>query len=100
RTPAISSRHISPNIAAVIVVQATFIGASAISLEAVSSFIGAGIPPTTPSWGNIMAEGRSLWQVKPHISVFPAIFSSSTVSGVNLVGDGSRNRLDPRGKAS
>lgn len=100
RTPAILLRHILPNIAAVIVVQATFIGASAILLEAVLSFIGAGIPPTTPSWGNIMAEGRSLWQVKPHILVFPAIFLSLTVLGVNLVGDGLRNRLDPRGKAS
>jgi len=99
RTPAILIRHILPNIAASLVVQATFIGASAILLEAVLSFIGAGIPPTTPSWGNIMAEGRSLWQVKPHILVFPAILLSITVLGVNLVGDGLRDRFDPRGRA-
>ncbi len=99
RTPAILIRHILPNIAASIVVQATFIGASAILLEAVLSFIGAGIPPTTPSWGNIMAEGRSLWQVKPHILVFPAFLLTITVLGVNLVGDGLRDRFDPRGRA-
>jgi peptide/nickel transport system permease protein len=99
RTPAILIRHILPNIAAAVAVQATFIGASAILLEAVLSFIGAGIPPTTPSWGNIMAEGRSLWQVKPHILVFPAILLSLTVLGVNLVGDGLRDRFDPRGRA-
>lgn len=98
-TPAILIRHILPNIAAAMAVQATFIGASAILLEAVLSFIGAGIPPTTPSWGNIMAEGRSLWQVKPHILVFPAILLSMTVLGVNLVGDGLRDRFDPRGRA-
>lgn len=97
RTPAILLRHILPNIAASIVVQATFIGASAILLEAVLSFIGAGIPPTTPSWGNIMAEGRSLWQVKPHILFFPAVMLSLTVLGVNLLGDGLRDRYDPRG---
>lgn len=96
-TRAILVRHILPNIAAPIVVQATFIGASAILLEAVLSFIGAGIPPTMPSWGNIMAEGRSLWQVKPHILVFPALLLSITVLGVNLVGDGLRDRFDPRG---
>jgi peptide/nickel transport system permease protein len=99
RTPAILIRHILPNIAASIVVQATFIGASAILLEAVLSFIGAGIPPTTPSWGNIMAEGRSLWQVKPHILVFPAVLLTITVLGVNLVGDGLRDRFDPRARA-
>lgn len=97
-TPAILLRHILPNIAASIVVQATFIGASAILLEAVLSFIGAGIPPTIPTWGNIMAEGRSLWQVKPHILIFPAILLSITVLGVNLIGDGLRDRFDPRGR--
>ena len=60
------------------------------------SFIGAGIPPTIPSWGNIMADGRTLWQVRPHIVMFPAIFLSLTVLAVNLVGDGLRDILDPR----
>ena len=64
--------------------------------EAILSFIGAGVPPITPSWGNIMAEGRALWQVKPFIVFFPAAFLSITVLAVNLVGDGLRDALDPR----
>jgi len=96
-TTTILLRHILPNIAASLFVQASFIGASAIMLEAVLSFIGAGIPPTIPSWGNIMAEGRSLWQVKPHILALPALFLCGTVLGVNLVGDALRDRFDPRG---
>ena len=60
------------------------------------SFIGAGTPPIIPSWGNIMAEGRALWQVKPYIVFFPAIFLSLTVLAVNLLGDGLRDWLDPR----
>jgi peptide/nickel transport system permease protein len=64
--------------------------------EAILSFIGAGTPPTIPSWGNIMAEGRALWQIKPFIVFFPAIFLSVTVLSVNLVGDGLRDALDPR----
>jgi peptide/nickel transport system permease protein len=64
--------------------------------EAILSFIGAGTPPTIPSWGNIMAEGRALWQVKPGIVFFPAAFLSVTVLAVNLLGDGLRDALDPR----
>jgi peptide/nickel transport system permease protein len=60
------------------------------------SFIGAGVPPSTPSWGNIMAEGRALWQVRPNIVLFPAVFLSLTVLAVNLMGDGLRDWLDPR----
>ncbi len=89
-------RHILPNTLAPIIVQATFICASAMLGEATLSFIGAGTPPTIPSWGNIMAEGRALWQVKPYIVFFPAIFLSLTVLGVNLLGDGLRDALDPR----
>ena len=77
-------------------VQATYICASAMITEAILSFIGAGVPPATPSWGNIMAEGRALWQVKFYIILFPAIFLSLTVLAVNLVGDGMRDALDPR----
>ena len=77
-------------------VQATYICASAMITEAILSFIGAGVPPTVPSWGNIMAEGRALWQVKPFIVFFPALFLSTTVLAVNLVGDGLRDALDPR----
>lgn len=96
RTPMIVLRHILPNTLAPMTVQATYICASAMLTEAILSFIGAGVPPITPSWGNIMAEGRALWQVKPFIILFPAIFLSLTVLAVNLVGDGLRDALDPR----
>ncbi|TQI76331.1 peptide/nickel transport system permease protein [Bosea sp. AK1] len=94
--PRILVRHILPNTVAPMMVQATYICASAMIVEAILSFIGAGIPPATPSWGNIMAEGRALWQVRPHIVLFPAIFLSITVLAVNLLGDGLRDSLDPR----
>ncbi|WP_338666141.1 ABC transporter permease [Pararoseomonas sp. SCSIO 73927] len=89
-------RHILPNTLAPIIVQATYICASAMIAESILSFIGAGTPPIIPSWGNIMAEGRALWQVKPYIVFFPAIFLSLTVLAVNLLGDGLRDWLDPR----
>jgi len=89
-------RHILPNTLAPIIVQATFVCASAMLTEATLSFIGAGTPPDIPSWGNIMAEGRTLWQVKPFIVFFPAVFLSITVLAVNLLGDGLRDALDPR----
>jgi peptide/nickel transport system permease protein len=96
RVPMIIWRHILPNTLAPLMVQATFICASAMITEATLSFIGAGTPPIIPSWGNIMAEGRALWQVKPYIVFFPAIFLSITVLAVNLLGDGLRDALDPR----
>lgn len=96
RTPMIILRHILPNTIAPMLVQATYICASAMITEAILSFIGAGTPPTIPSWGNIMAEGRALWQVKPYIVFFPAAFLSVTVLAVNLLGDGLRDALDPR----
>ncbi|HKW54251.1 MAG TPA: ABC transporter permease [Stellaceae bacterium] len=89
-------RHILPNTIAPVLVQATFICASAMITEAVLSFIGAGTPPQIPSWGNIMAEGRSYFQIKPYLIIFPGIFLSLTVLAVNLVGDGLRDALDPR----
>jgi peptide/nickel transport system permease protein len=96
RTPMIILRHILPNALAPLTVQATYVCASAMIVEAILSFIGAGTPPTIPSWGNIMAEGRALWQVKPYIVFFPAAFLSATVLAVNLLGDGLRDALDPR----
>ena len=96
RTPMIIWRHILPNTVAPMTVQATYVCASAMIIEAILSFIGAGTPPTIPSWGNIMAEGRALWQVKPYIVFFPAIFLSVTVLAINLLGDGLRDALDPR----
>ena len=96
RVPVIIWRHILPNTLAPVIVQATYICAAAMIIEAVLSFLGAGTPPTTPSWGNIMAEGRALWQVKPFIVFFPAVFLSITVLAVNLLGDGLRDALDPQ----
>ena len=89
-------RHILPNTIAPLLVQGTYICASAMITEAILSFIGAGTPPNVPSWGNIMAEGRSLFQVAYYIVLFPAVFLSVTVLAVNLVGDGLRDALDPR----
>ena len=88
--------HILPNTIAPLTVQATYICGSAMIIESILSFIGAGTPPITPSWGNIMADGRTLWQVKPFIILFPAIFLSLTVLAINLLGDGLRDALDPR----
>jgi len=95
-TPRIIFRHILPNSLSPLIVQATYICAAAMVTEAVLSFIGAGTPPITPSWGNIMAEGRSLWQLKFYIVLIPAAFLSVTVLAVNLLGDGLRDALDPR----
>ncbi len=96
RVPKIIWKHILPNTLAPLMVNATFICASAMITEAALSFIGAGTPPIIPSWGNIMAEGRALWQIKPYIVFFPAIFLCITVLSVNLLGDGLRDALDPR----
>ena len=96
RLPAIPLRHILPNTMAPLLVQATYICASAMITEAILSFIGAGTPPNIPSWGNIMAEARSLIQVAGSILLFPGIFLSLTVLSVNLLGDGMRDALDPR----
>jgi peptide/nickel transport system permease protein len=96
RLPVIIWRHIIPNTLAPLMVNATFICASAMITESILSFIGAGTPPTIPSWGNIMAEGRALWEIKPYVVFFPAIFLCITVLAVNLMGDGLRDALDPR----
>ena len=89
-------RHIVPNTFAPLLVQGTFVTASAMITEAILSFIGAGTPPNIPSWGNIMAEGRSLFQVAYYIVLFPGIMLSLTVLAINLLGDGLRDALDPR----
>ena len=96
RTPALLARHVVPNTLAPLVVQATFICASAILLEAILSFLGVGIPPETPTWGNIMAEGRALFRIFPHNIAFPGVFLAATVLAVNMLGDGLRDQLDPR----
>ena len=94
--PRILVRHILPNIVAPLLVQGTYVCGSAMITEAILSFIGAGTPPNIPSWGNIMAEGRSLIQIASYLIVFPGICLSLTVLAVNLLGDGMRDALDPR----
>src|SRR6516162_9987597 len=89
-------RHILPNTLPALLVQGTFTAASAMIVEAILSFLGAGTPPNIPSWGNIMAEGRSLFQVAYYIVLFPGAFLSITVLAMNLLGDGLRDALDPR----
>jgi peptide/nickel transport system permease protein len=89
-------RHILPNTVPPLLVQGTFVAASAMLVEAILSFLGAGTPPNIPSWGNIMAEGRSLFQVAYYIVLFPGAFLSVTVLAINLLGDGLRDALDPR----
>jgi peptide/nickel transport system permease protein len=89
-------RHILPNTIGPVIVQATYICSAAMITEAVLSFIGAGTPPSIPSWGTIMAEGRALWQVMPTIVFCPALFLSVTVLAVNILGDGLRDAFDPR----
>ena len=96
RMPMLIWRHILPNTLAPLTVQATYICASAMITESILSFIGAGVPPIIPSWGNIMADGRTLFQILPYIIFFPAVFLSLTVLAVNLMGDGFRDVLDPR----
>jgi peptide/nickel transport system permease protein len=96
RTVPLIVRHVLPNAMAPIIVQATFICASAIVVEAILSFLGVGIPPETPTWGNIMAEGRALFRLFPHNILFPGIFLAVTVLAVNIMGDGLRDSLDPR----
>ena len=94
--PRILWRHIVPNTLPPLLVQATYTAASAMLVEAILSFLGAGTPPNIPSWGNIMAEGRSLFQVAYYIVLFPGAFLSATVLAINLLGDGMRDALDPR----
>lgn len=94
--PLILLRHILPNTLAPLLVQGTYICASAMIVEAILSFIGAGTPPNIPSWGNIIAEGRSVFQIAGYLILFPGLFLSLAVLAVNLLGDGMRDALDPR----
>ena len=89
-------RHILPNTVAPLLVQATYVFAAAVITEALLGFIGAGTPPEIPSWGNIMAEGRSYFQLAPYIIFFPGIFLTLSVLAINILGDGLRDMLDPR----
>ncbi len=95
-TPKILIRHVLPNTIAPLIVQGTFICGSAILLEAILSFLGVGVPPETPTWGNIMAQGRDLFQLYPHNIFYPGIFLTLTVLAINMLGDGLRDTIDPR----
>jgi peptide/nickel transport system permease protein len=95
-TPKIMFGHILPNTIAPLLVQGTFICASAILVEAILSFLGVGLPPDIPTWGNIMAEGRVQFIAYPHNVFFPGIFLAVSVLAVNIFGDGLRDTLDPR----
>jgi len=96
RTPKLLFRHILPNTLAPLIVQATYISASAILTEAGLSFLGVGVPPEIPSWGNIIAQGRSFFLIAPWSILIPGVFLAVMVLGVNMLGDGLRDRLDPR----
>jgi peptide/nickel transport system permease protein len=95
-TPRILVRYILPALVAPLVVQATYMCASAILFEAYLSFLGAGTPPHIPSWGNIMAEGKTFVQLAFWIILFPGLFLALTVLAINLVGDGLRDLLNVR----
>jgi peptide/nickel transport system permease protein len=95
-TPLILWRHVVPNTVAPLIVQGTYVAASAVLTEAILSFLGVGVPTDTPTWGNIMAEGRTLFRVFPHTILFPGLFLALTVLAVNMLGDGLRDTLDPR----
>lgn len=95
-TPLIMWRHILPNTVAPLIVQGTFICASGILVEAILSFLGVGLPPDIPTWGNVMAEGRAQFNQYPHNILFPGIFLAVTVLAVNILGDGLRDTLDPK----
>jgi len=95
-TPRILLRYILPALVAPLIVQGTYIGASAMLVEAYLSFLGAGTPPSIPSWGNIMAEGRAYVQLAFWIILFPGLFLAASVLAINLVGDGLRDLLHVR----
>ena len=96
RLPLILWRHILPNTIAPLIVQATYTCGAAMLTESILGFLGAGIPPEIPSWGNIMSEGRDLFRLSPWIIFYPGIALALTVLSVNILGDGLRDTLDPR----
>lgn len=89
-------RHMLPNTVAPLIVQGTYIFASAVLIEAILSFLGAGIPPEVPSWGNIIADGRSYFQLIPGLVLYPGLVLSLTILTINMIGDAARDALDPK----
>lgn len=96
--PKIMWRHLVPNTIAPLIVQGTYICAAAVLTEAILSFLGCGISPETPTWGNIMAEGRTYFQIRPGLIFWPGLLLSIAILSVNLIGDAARDALDPRMK--
>lgn len=96
RTPRLLVQHILPNVAAPVIVQATYVFASAMIVESVLSFLGAGTPPTIPSWGNMLAEGRAFMQRAPWMIAFPGVALALLVMTVNVLGDALRDAIDPK----
>jgi peptide/nickel transport system permease protein len=94
--PLILWRHVVPNCVPPLIVQATYITASAMLTEAILSFLGAGTPPMIPSWGNMVAEARLLFQIAPWNLLFPGVALAITILAVNVLGDALRDRLDPK----
>ena len=94
--PKIMWRHLMPNTLAPLIVQGTYICASAILIEAILSFLGAGLGTETPSWGNVMSEGRIYFQIKPSLIFWPGLMLSLCILSINLLGDAARDMLDPR----
>ena len=94
--PLLLWRHMVPSTIAPLTVQGTYVFASAMLTEAILSFLGAGIPPEIPSWGNIMSEGRMYFRMLPGLILFPGLFLSLTVLSVNILGDALRDALDPK----
>src|SRR6185295_7957694 len=93
---ALIMRHVLPNAFGPLMVQATFICAAAILVEAALTFLGVGSPSEIPSWGNMIADGRSFFQIAPWTIFFPGLALSITILAINLVGDGLRDALDPK----
>lgn len=96
RDRSIMLKHILPGTLSPVLVQATYVFATAVLLEASLSFLGAGAPPHVPSWGAMLSEGRLLMRSAPWMTVFPGAVLALTVLSVNLIGDGLRDALDPR----
>jgi peptide/nickel transport system permease protein len=94
--PRLLYRHMVPNTMAPLIVQGTFVFASAMLTEAAMSFLGVGLPPEVPSWGNIMAEGRIYFQLLPGLILYAGLFLALTVLSINVLGDAMRDALDPR----
>lgn len=97
RLPMLLVRHILPNTVSILLVQGTYVFASAMILEAVLSFVGAGTPPDVPSWGAMIADARGTFQIAPFTVLFPAVALSLTVLGVNMVGNGLQAVIDRQG---